>query len=149
MEREEHSAPRADVVNVPRRSLLLGAAAAPLLGAWPTVHADSWAASMSSFDPNALLDELSERTFAYFWETTDARTGLAPDRWPTPSVCSIAAVGFALTAYPIGVARGWITRERGAPTRADDAALPWPRRRRARSAAVAPATRASSITSST
>ena len=85
MEREEHSAPRADVVNVPRRSLLLGAAAAPLLGAWPTVRADSWAASMSSFDPNALLDELSERTFAYFWETTDARTGLAPDRWPSPS----------------------------------------------------------------
>ena len=59
----------------------------------------------------ALLDDLEQRTFAFFWETTDAATGLAPDRWPTPSFCSIAAVGFALTAYPIGVARGWVTRE--------------------------------------
>jgi hypothetical protein len=32
------------------------------------------------------------------------------DRWPTPSFSSIAAVGFALTAYPIGVERGYITR---------------------------------------
>ena len=34
-----------------------------------------------------------------------------PTAGPTPSFASIAAVGFALTAYPIGVARGWITRE--------------------------------------
>ena len=58
-----------------------------------------------------LLEELEERSFRFFWETTDPVTGLAPDRWPTPSFASIAAVGFALTAYPIGVARGWITRE--------------------------------------
>ena len=58
----------------------------------------------------AFLDDLERRTFDFFWETTDARTGLAPDRWPTPSFASIAAVGFALTAYPIGVARGYITR---------------------------------------
>jgi hypothetical protein len=60
---------------------------------------------------DTLLDDLEQRTFAFFWETTDAATGLAPDRWPTPSFASVAAVGFALTAYPIGVARGWITRE--------------------------------------
>jgi hypothetical protein len=33
-----------------------------------------------------------------------------PDRWPTRSFCSVAAVGFALTAWPIGVERGWISR---------------------------------------
>ena len=55
--------------------------------------------------------DLAERTFRFFWETTDPRTGLAPDRWPTPSFASIAAIGFALTAYPIGVANGWVTRE--------------------------------------
>jgi hypothetical protein len=37
-----------------------------------------------------------------------------PDRWPTPSFASVAAVGFALSAYPIGVARGWVTREQAA-----------------------------------
>ena len=58
-----------------------------------------------------LLDDLEQRSFRFFWDTTDARTGLAPDRWPTASFASVAAVGFALTAYPIGVARGWVTRE--------------------------------------
>jgi len=33
-----------------------------------------------------------------------------PDRAPTPAFSSIAAVGFALTAYPIGVERGYVTR---------------------------------------
>ncbi|WP_294358594.1 glucoamylase family protein [uncultured Sphingomonas sp.] len=60
---------------------------------------------------DVLVRDLQQRTFRYFWDTTDAATGLAPDRWPTPSFASIAAVGFALTAYPIGVANGWITRE--------------------------------------
>ncbi len=61
--------------------------------------------------PPAFLEDLKQRSFRFFWETTDARTGLAPDRWPARSFASIGAVGFALTAYPIGVARGWITRE--------------------------------------
>jgi hypothetical protein len=58
-----------------------------------------------------LIGDLQRRTFQYFWDTTDAATGLAPDRWPTPSFASIAATGFALTAYPIGVVNGWITRD--------------------------------------
>jgi len=68
-------------------------------------------AALPPIDPNALLDDLEQRSFRFFWETADARSGLVPDRWPTPSFASVAAVGFALTAYPIGVARGWITRE--------------------------------------
>jgi len=40
--------------------------------------------------------------------------GLTPDRWPTPSFSSIAAVGFALTAYPIGVEHQWVTRAQAA-----------------------------------
>jgi len=56
------------------------------------------------------LGELGQATFRFFWDTTDARTGMAPDRWPSPSNASIAAVGFALSAYPIGVARGWVGR---------------------------------------
>jgi hypothetical protein len=54
--------------------------------------------------------DLEERTFRFFWETTNHRNGLVPDRWPSPSFSSIAAVGFALTCYPIGVERGWVTR---------------------------------------
>lgn len=56
------------------------------------------------------LDDLSERTFRFFWDTANPANGLVPDRYPTPSFSSIAAVGFGLTAYPIGVERGYITR---------------------------------------
>src|SRR5206468_5851929 len=61
-------------------------------------------------DTAAFLDTLQHRTFSYFWNLTPPANGLTPDRAPTPSFSSIAAVGFALTAYPIGVEHGWITR---------------------------------------
>src|SRR6266700_5859009 len=57
------------------------------------------------------LIELEERTFRFFWDTANPKNGLIPDRYPTPSFSSIAAVGFGLTAYPIGVERGYVTRE--------------------------------------
>jgi len=58
----------------------------------------------------AFLDTLQRRTFGYFWDLTNPANGLTPDRSPTPSFSSIAAVGFALTAYPIGVEHGYVTR---------------------------------------
>src|SRR4051812_31449303 len=54
----------------------------------------------------ALLDDVEHRTFDFFWTTADPRTSLVPDRHPTPSFSSIAAVGFGLTAYAIGAERG-------------------------------------------
>jgi hypothetical protein len=58
-----------------------------------------------------LVDEVERRSFDYFWELGNPENGLVPDRWPTPSFSSIAAVGFGLSAYGVGVERGWITRE--------------------------------------
>jgi hypothetical protein len=58
----------------------------------------------------ALLDDLEKRTFDFFWQTANPSNGLVPDRAPTPAFSSIAAVGFALTAYPIGVERGYVSR---------------------------------------
>src|SRR4029079_11083963 len=59
----------------------------------------------------AFLDTLEHRTFNWFWDKTNASNGLTPDRWPTKSFSSVAAIGFALTAYPIGVEHGWVPRD--------------------------------------
>jgi hypothetical protein len=61
-----------------------------------------------AIDPE--IHELQRRTFDWFVHVTPRETGLTPDRWPTKSFCSVAAVGFALTCWPIGVERGWMTR---------------------------------------
>lgn len=60
---------------------------------------------------DALLEDVSRRTFDFFWTTEHPVTHLVPDRYPTPSFSSIAAVGFGLTAYAIGAERGYVTRE--------------------------------------
>lgn len=67
-------------------------------------------------EPNEadFLEDLQHRTFLYFWETTPKENGLTPDRWPSESPCSIAAVGFALTSYAVGVERGWVDRDEAA-----------------------------------
>ena len=57
------------------------------------------------------LDTLQQRTFAWFWDTTNVRNGLVPDRWPDVNFSSIAAIGFGLTAYGVGAERRYITRE--------------------------------------
>ena len=60
---------------------------------------------------DSLLDDLENRTFRFFWETANRHNGLIPDRYPGPSAASIAAVGFGLTAYPIGVERGLVSAD--------------------------------------
>src|ERR1700709_193852 len=54
----------------------------------------------------ALLDTPSEPAFHWFWDTQNPTTHLIPDRYPTHSFSSIAAVGFGLNAYAIGAERG-------------------------------------------
>jgi hypothetical protein len=56
------------------------------------------------------LDELQRRTFNYFWETALPGNYQIPDRWPTKRFSSIAATGFGLTAYLVGVERGFVSR---------------------------------------
>lgn len=62
----------------------------------------------------AFVEDLSRRTFDFFWETTDVEKCLAPDRWPSNPFSSIAATGFAITAYAVGVERGYVSRDEAA-----------------------------------
>ena len=96
-----------------RSTQLAAALAAALLAACGTNHAEG-PPPPDSAQAAGFLDTLEERTFHYFWDLTNTANGLTPDRSPTPSFSSIAAVGFALTAYPIGVERSYITRAQAA-----------------------------------
>jgi hypothetical protein len=89
-------------------AVLLGAACAAEQPR-PASASDGLTAETSAF-----AEELARRTFDYFWETTDPDDCLAPDRWPSAPFSSIAATGFALTAYGIGAERGFVTREAAA-----------------------------------
>jgi len=91
-----------------------GALALALSGLGTGCQSSSPAPGAAPPESGSLLDDLEQRSFRFFWETADPATGLVPDRWPTPSFASVAAVGFGLTAYPVGVSRGWVTREQAA-----------------------------------
>jgi hypothetical protein len=57
------------------------------------------------------LEELQRLTFNYFLKETNPENGLVPDSTRQGAPCSIAPTGFALAAYPVGVERGFITRD--------------------------------------
>jgi len=57
-----------------------------------------------------MLDRLQRAAFDYFVVNTNRANGLVADTSRPGSPSSIAAVGFALSAYPVGVERGWIER---------------------------------------
>lgn len=59
------------------------------------------------------LEYLQQTSFDYFWYGANPANGLIPDRLPSASPCSIAAVGFGLTAIGIGIDHGWISRTQG------------------------------------
>src|ERR1051326_8736154 len=74
----------------------------------------SCATSTAGTRDDAMLDDVEQRTFHYFWDLADPNTFLIPDRAPTPSFSSIAAVGFGLTAYGVGAERAYVTRDQAA-----------------------------------
>jgi len=63
-----------------------------------------------------LIDDLSQRSFRYFTEQTNASTGLTLDRASgngsrkANGIASISASGFALSAFCVAQERHWITR---------------------------------------
>ena len=56
------------------------------------------------------LDGLKRQSFDYFVHEANPRNGLVADKTQAGSPASIAAVGFALSSYPVGVERGFMRR---------------------------------------
>jgi hypothetical protein len=58
-----------------------------------------------------MIDTLQRGAFDYFPRVTQPHNGLVADTSRLGSAASIAVVGFALSAYPVAVSRGWIARD--------------------------------------
>ena len=56
------------------------------------------------------LDQLQRGAFGYFLQTVNPANGLIADTSREHSPASIGVVGFALSAYPVAVERGWMAR---------------------------------------
>src|SRR5579872_7167371 len=61
-----------------------------------------------------LLDRLQRAAFGYLLDETNPDNGLVADTSRKDSPASIAVVGLALSALPVAVERGWLTREEAA-----------------------------------
>src|SRR5271168_1549513 len=56
------------------------------------------------------LERLQRQSFSYFLHETNPDNGLVIDKTAPGWPASIAATGFALAAYPVGVERGFVSR---------------------------------------
>jgi hypothetical protein len=115
------------VIRVVRRRLLRGSLGLVVTVTAACVHRDGATVApppafhqwrLSAAD-DALLEDLSKRSFLFFWEQADPGTGLVRDRARTDGspvegvsrdIASIAAVGFGLAGMCIAAERGWMER---------------------------------------
>jgi hypothetical protein len=77
-------------------------------------------AAEAKLTDDEFLDDLSKRSFRFFWEQSDPQTGIARDRARTDGSeyqpadrrdeGSTGVTGFSLTAMCIGAERKWVTR---------------------------------------
>lgn len=67
--------------------------------------------SVHTVEQDELLNEIQRGGFKYFIDKVNPRNGLIADSTWENNTSSIAAVGFALACYPVGIEHGWISRQ--------------------------------------
>ena len=78
---------RIGALTMPLVALTAACAATPA----PVKTAAASPAVLAPISEAAFSEELTERTFRYFWDTTDTQRCLAPDRWPSNPFCDAAS----------------------------------------------------------
>ena len=61
-----------------------------------------------------LLTLVQEKTFKYFWDYAHPVSGLSRERLNSGDIVTSGGSGFGIMAIPVGIERGFITREEGA-----------------------------------
>ena len=61
-----------------------------------------------------LLTLVQEKTFRYFWDYAHPVSGLSRERLNSGDIVTTGGSGFGIMAIPVGIERGFITREEGA-----------------------------------
>lgn len=72
---------------------------------------DSTATKTLDHENDKMLESLQQETFKYFLHEDNPANGLVADKTRAGWPASIAAVGLALASYPVGVERGFCTRD--------------------------------------
>ncbi len=77
----------------------------------------------TQYDPSDKFDRISDESlfekvqkgaFSYFWDYAHPVSGLARERTGSDDTVTIGGSGFGLMTIPVGIERGWISREEGA-----------------------------------
>lgn len=61
-----------------------------------------------------LFEKVQKGAFSYFWDYAHPVSGLARERTGSGDTVTIGGSGFGLMSIPVGIERGWISREEGA-----------------------------------
>jgi hypothetical protein len=68
----------------------------------------------SRISDDELLTLVQKQTFKYFWDYAHPTSGLARERYGSGDTVTSGGSGFGIMAIPVGIERGFITRDEGA-----------------------------------
>jgi hypothetical protein len=79
----------------------------------PSGPSDPVSATTRNMTDEELLDMVQRYTFRYFWDFAHGASGMARERNTSGNTVTTGGSGFGLMAIPVGIERGFITRQQG------------------------------------
>jgi hypothetical protein len=79
----------------------------------PSDPSEAASATTRSLTDEELLDMVQEYTFRYFWNFAHEASGMARERNTSGNTVTSGGSGFGIMSIPVGIERGFITREEG------------------------------------
>ena len=79
----------------------------------PSEPSETASGTTGSMTDDQLLDMVQEYTFRYFWDFAHEASGMARERNTSGNTVTSGGSGFGIMSIPVGIERGFITREEG------------------------------------